>query len=178
VRSDSRLSVVDLLRRPGRSRPIALELDPPRDLVLPLVDAVEPLRLEGVIESVVDGLLVRGRLGARLALSCARCLSPMKTQVAAEVAELYNDPADLESPDDLEPGYEIVEGQIDLDTLLRDALVPAVPVAPHCREDCAGLCPTCGTDRNLEQCDCGAAISDPRWTALQGLRLDDRFASN
>ena len=179
MRSDSRLSVVDLLRRPGTSRTLALELDPPGDLPLPLVDAVGPLRLEGVLESVVDGLLVRGRLHTRVALACARCLSPMEAQVSADVAELYSDPAELDSPEDLDPGYEISEGQIDLDTLLRDTLVPAVPVAPHCRDDCAGLCATCGADRNLEDCDCVEVVSDTRWTALEGLRLaDDRFASN
>jgi len=103
----------------------------------------------------------------------------MEAQVSADVAELYSDPAELDSPEDLDPGYEISEGQIDLDTLLRDALVPAVPVAPHCRDDCAGLCATCGADRNLEDCDCVEVVSDTRWSALEGLRLaDDRFASN
>jgi uncharacterized protein len=103
----------------------------------------------------------------------------MEAQVSADVAELYSDPAELDSPEDLDPGYEISEGQIDLDTLLRDALVPAVPVAPHCRDDCAGLCVSCGADRNVENCNCVEVVSDTRWTALEGLRLaDDRFASN
>lgn len=172
-RNDHVLNVDDLLDRPGASRPLAADFDLPEGLVLPLVDVTGPLRIEGVLESVVDGILVRGTVRANLEMSCARCLSPVHDQVGLEVAELFGDPATVDDPEDIEPGYEIVEGQIDLDTLLRDALAPAVPLAPRCRPDCQGLCPTCGVNRNTTDCDCVEDTGDPRWAALKGLRVDD-----
>lgn len=61
-------------------------------------------------------------------------------------------------------GYDGEE--IDLTPLFRDQIVLAVPFAPLCSEDCKGLCPQCGADRNLETCDCKPPV-DPRWAALQ-----------
>ncbi|HWN67736.1 MAG TPA: DUF177 domain-containing protein [Haliangium sp.] len=72
-------------------------------------------------------------------------------------AELTDDDLDLY-------GYDGEE--IDLTPLFRDQVVLAVPFAPLCSEDCKGLCPQCGVDRNLETCDCKPPV-DPRWAALQ-----------
>lgn len=171
------ISVSDLVGRPGRSRRVELAVPAPEGLELPLAAVEGLLAFEGVLESVVDGILVRGTLTAPLALSCARCLAPLHQQVAVEVTELFSPPAKIDPDDEIDPGYEIVEEQLDLDTLLRDALVPAVPFRPLCREDCAGLCPTCGIDRNEHDCDCADAPVDARWTALEGLRLPDDGAA-
>ncbi|MPZ88119.1 MAG: DUF177 domain-containing protein [Nitriliruptorales bacterium] len=175
-RSPRVLNVNDLLDRPGVSRPLAADFDLPEGLTLPLVDVTDPLRLEAVLESVVEGILVRGTVSANLEVSCARCLSPVRDQLRPEVAELFSDPAGADDPEDIDPGYKIVEGRIDLDTLLRDALAPAVPLAPRCRPDCKGLCPTCGVNRNTTDCDCVEDIRDPRWAALEGVRVDDEGA--
>jgi uncharacterized metal-binding protein YceD (DUF177 family) len=59
---------------------------------------------------------------------------------------------------------------IDLEALVREQFVLSVPYAPLCKEDCLGLCPQCGTDRNVAPCDCEKPI-DPRFAALQGLKL-------
>lgn len=76
------------------------------------------------------------------------------TELGAELAD-----------DDLDVyGYDGEE--IDLTPLFRDQVVLAVPFAPLCREDCKGLCPQCGADRNLEPCNCKPPV-DPRWAALQ-----------
>lgn len=172
ARPRSVLGVHDLLDRPGASRPLDLELEVPADVDLPLVEEVSPLRLRGVAEGVVEGVLVRGTLGAEITVACARCLKPVAVAVSTDVAELYSDPAEADDPADVEAGYELANGQIDLDTLLRDALVPALPQAPLCRPDCKGLCATCGADRNLTDCDCAEDVADHRWSALEGLRLD------
>ena len=171
---DRVLKVADLLDRPGASRPLHLSVETPQDLdltSLAMAQVLDPLLLDGVLESVVDGLLVRGALTARLRLECARCLQPLEREVQADVVELFSDPQDVEHPDDVEEGYEIRDGTLDLDTLLRDALAPAVPVQPLCRPDCAGLCPTCGIDRNVVSCDCRDDATDSRWAALSGLLL-------
>lgn len=175
--ASSLVSVTELLKRPGVSRPLDLEFDVPEGLDLPLVGEVAPLRLEGVLESVVDGILVRGRLRTTLGMLCARCLAPVPHRLEAPVTELYVDPVMADDPADVEAGYEIREGTLDLDTLLRDTLLPATPVAPRCRPDCRGLCPTCGADRNVVDCACVEQTTDTRWAALEGLRLDERSAN-
>lgn len=165
------LDVAVVFGSPGASRRLALGLPVPGDLDLPLVRLDEPIALDGVVEGMVDGVVVRGTVRARAEAACGRCLTAVGQEVEAPVAELFADPADVEDPEDIEPGYAIADGLIDLDTLLRDALVAAVPAVVHCRPDCAGLCPSCGVDRNTTTCGCGDEVRDTRWTALEGLRV-------
>jgi uncharacterized protein len=170
---DRVLKVADLVDAPGASRRVDLDVPVPEGFDVPLVTLSEPLHLSGVLESVVDGLLVRGELAADIGASCARCLEPVTERVVTDVVELFQDPRktpteDLEAVDE---GYEIRDGQIDLDALLRDALAPALPTRPLCRDDCAGLCAQCGANRNDAPCDCAETDHDPRWAALEGLQL-------
>ena len=171
-RTDSRLNVADLLDRPGASRRVDVQLTVPADLDLALAEWPGHARLVGIVESVVEGLLVRGTVRAPLLLRCARCLVPVEGDATSEVVELYADP-DRTVADDLEPGYVIQDALLDLDVPLRDALVPAVPYRPMCRSDCRGLCPTCGVDRNEADCACETIRVDTRWDGLRGLRLPD-----
>jgi uncharacterized protein len=169
---DHVLHVADLVDRPGSSRPVELAMAVPEGFTLPLATIREPLQLSAVLESVVDGLLVRGALSVAMRLECARCLDPVDRTVAADVVELFQDPARLAA--DMEPpeeGYEVRDGHIDLDALLRDALAPATPYRPLCRHDCAGLCVECGTNLNERACTCADDHVDPRWTALRDLDL-------
>ena len=146
----------------------------PDDLSLDLAEVVGDAELEGVVESVVDGLLVRAELSATLAMACARCLKDMTADIAVDVVELFTDPAKTEDDVEVEVGYEINDdATISLDTLLRDALVPAVPYRPLCDDDCQGLCAQCGTNRNEADCDCVDVRTDARWAALEGLQLRD-----
>src|SRR5688500_3468047 len=160
---DRIVRVADLIDRPGTSRRVDLTLPPAADLDLDMATLQGDIRFDGVIESVVDGLLVRGLVSADVAMSCARCLIDLRQQISADVVELFTDPATAESADDVEEGYEIGDGTIDLDTLLRDALVPAVPYRPLCQEDCKGLCAQCGTNRNDSDCACVDETVDARW---------------
>jgi uncharacterized protein len=118
---------------------------------------------------VVDGVLVRGRVEAPARVACVRCLKERDDIVGADVVELYSRPVD----ESVEPGYEITEDAIDLDTLLRDALAAAAPVHPLCRPECAGLCATCGADLNVAPCDGHPDQQDSRWSVLEGLELPD-----
>jgi uncharacterized protein len=65
--------------------------------------------------------------------------------------------------------YSYEDEEVDLTPLFRDQVILAVPFAPLCKEDCKGLCPQCGADRNHETCDCKPPV-DPRWAALQTLK--------
>ncbi|MGH8907417.1 MAG: YceD family protein [Egibacteraceae bacterium] len=181
---DTVLPVSELIGQPGVSRRVDLALPVPRGLALPLVEVVEPLRLTGEVASVVEGMLVRGVLRVALRLQCARCLTDLASETASEVVELFVDPtrADRWPPahapgDPVEAGYEISDGRIDLDTLLRDALLPAVPYQPLCDTACRGLCPMCGSNRNDADCACAQEQPDSRWEALEGLRLPSEGSS-
>jgi uncharacterized protein len=173
IDNDHLLPVADLVDRPGASRPLALRLAVPSGLAFPLVEFVAPVALNGVAESVVEGILVRGTVSIRLQLACARCLVDLEVDVTTPVTELFSDPDELVAVEraELEAGYELREGMLDLETLLRDALMTAVPLQPLCDEACAGLCPDCGARRAEVACDCDEQNTDPRWAALSELRL-------
>jgi uncharacterized protein len=180
---DTVLQVADLIDRPGSSRRVDLALATPPGLELPLATVVEPIRLVADVASVVEGLLVRGTLTTDVRVQCSRCLADLDISVTADVAELFTDPArasefgpGVEPADVVEEGYEIADGRIDLDTLVRDALVPAVPYQPLCDAACRGLCPVCGANRNEVDCDCAEPAGDARWAALEGLRLPNGIA--
>lgn len=177
-----RVPVVGLVGSPGRTRALALTVAP-SDVDGgswgALDDALEdPIRLDLHLDSVVEGLLVRGTVATALTLECARCLTPVRVERDVTVAELFVDPArrdpDDEEPDD--PGYELLDDAtaIDLSTLVRDALLLELPVRVLCDPACRGLCPTCGADRNLEDCGHTAEpAADDRWAALAALRLPE-----
>jgi DUF177 domain-containing protein len=161
--------VRDLLAEPGASRRLTLE-ETFEDLSTELASVPEehPVRMDVLLESVVEGIEVSGPLTGRTAYRCARCLKPFDRDFRLEVHELFA-PGATEG-DDL---YPITgEGSIDLEPMVRDAVVLSMPFSPLCRPDCLGLCPRCGGDRNLGECSCGPEM-DPRWAPLEGLHLPD-----
>jgi uncharacterized protein len=95
---------------------------------------------------------------------CRRCTAPVTGELAIAVNERFGD-API-SEDEL---YPIIDDAIDLGPLVRDAIVLDLPMVPLCREDCRGLCPQCGADRNESDCRC-VAPPDPRWANLDVLR--------
>jgi uncharacterized protein len=121
-----------------------------------------------------QGILVNAELEAQVTLACGRCLAVQRRHLDVDVAELFVDPARQEDGEEDDPGYELIDDltALDLSTLARDALLIDLPVRVLCRDDCLGLCPTCGADRN--QVDCGHQAGDdpdPRWSRLLDLDL-------
>ncbi|MTV23838.1 DUF177 domain-containing protein [Nitriliruptoraceae bacterium ZYF776] len=173
-----RVPTTDLVGNPGASRELvravgrdAFGEDPwgPADEAL-----ADPLELDLHLDSVVDGILVRGELRFGLEMPCARCLAPQRVERTVPVTELFLDPAKREDDDEEDPGYELVDEAtaIDLTTLVRDAVVIDLPTRVLCRDDCQGLCPTCGADRNVTDCGHGEESDpDPRWAKLAELDL-------
>ncbi len=161
------INAAELLRRPGSERRIGLETTVAE---LGIADrrfdvgatVVVSLRME----SLTDGIVVDGELRAPWADSCRRCLAAASGEVVSEVHELYQQV--ITDPD----AFPIVGDQIDLAPMVRENLLLDGPLAPLCRPDCAGLCPTCGIDRNTATCDCDASVVDPRWDALTQLRAN------
>jgi len=124
-----------------------------------------PVGVDLVLERVPEGIVVRGTLAASWAAPCSRCLEPVAGDVAVHVDELFEtQPLEGET-------YPLEEDVIDLEPMVRDALLLELPLAPLCRPDCAGLCPTCGANRNDERCDCATDEPDPRWAALRSIEI-------
>ena len=169
------VDVADLFRRPGVSRPLELDVPPDATLDLPLTEVTGPVEVRVLLESLVDGILARGTVSAPATLSCARCLEPIGTRLSTEVVELFADPERTREDDEVEAGYEIREAtshpHIDLDVLVRDALVDSTPLRPLCASDCRGLCASCGTNLNTGTCRCEDEDIDERWAALRDLDL-------
>jgi uncharacterized protein len=173
------VDVRELLQQPGAHKHVVLRAALP-DLATPVasVPAGSPVSVDAEVESVVEGLLVTGKVGATVTLRCVRCLRDVDDELEAEVRELFaargSRSAGAEPRDDEDEGYAVLpDDRLPLDTMVRDTLVLAFPSFPLCRPDCAGLCPECGADRNSNDCGHGGSgATDPRWAALAGLRRD------
>ncbi|GGS51702.1 MULTISPECIES: YceD family protein [Actinokineospora] len=161
----------DLGRRPGSSRAVRRTATAAHDIGLEGVIAIPTgasVELDLLLESVVEGVLVSGTASGPLAGECSRCLDPITDEVTIEVTELfaYPDSATDETTDDDEVA-RLVDDLIDLEPVVRDAVVLAVPSAPLCTPDCPGLCPDCGGKWAELGPDHAHETIDPRWAALQ-----------
>jgi uncharacterized protein len=161
------IDVRDLIEQPGASRSVRVS-EPIPGLGTELASVPEDRRVEAVLllESVVEGLLVSGPVRGAMVLSCARCLKTFQSNFHLEVQELFSPGAT-----DVDDEYPLGEGSVDLEPMIRDAVLLSMPFAPLCRLDCQGLCERCGGDRNLGECTCEPEV-DPRWQPLAGVELE------
>ena len=119
------------------------------------------------IEAVSDGVLVKGTVSVPWVASCRRCLEPIHGATTSSFQEMYStNPVEGET-------YPIRQDAIDLELVAREAILLDLPLAPLCREGCAGLCVTCGANRNDGACSCPAVATDHRWAGLSSLTFDD-----
>ncbi len=162
---------------PGSSRDLpfsAVRMDFGEELVQdgPLAGSAHVVRTN-------RGLLVRAAFTTSLSDTCSRCLRPISV------------PLDLELDEEVLPILDIATGlpldtaaepetsrlsdhhELDLETLLREAIQLATPIAPLCRPDCRGLCPECGADLNEGPHGHGEGPLDPRLEALRAFRVDE-----
>ena len=166
------MTTVDLRRlrlRPGEVRKetldVALEpfvLGGQRYDVTP---ATVPVELE--ISQASGAMVLDIRLDARLTGPCMRCLGFAETARGVSARE-FNDP-DAPASDELRSDY-VVSDQLQLDAWARDAVAIELPEQILCRADCAGLCPVCGKDLNVEPHEHTEREADPRWAVLGELR--------
>lgn len=155
------VEVAALLRQPGSRRRVRVEGDL-ADLEVSGSHVTGPVSLDAVLESVSEGILVTGTVRAPWAGTCRRCLEQASGVLESDVVELCCDDGDEETT------YPLTGDLLDLAPIVHDACILELPLAPLCRADCAGLCPECGVNRNLEQCSCAAPL-DLRWAALGAL---------
>lgn len=161
------VNISDLVDKPGARRRERVEgrLDGSVTVVDTTLRPEVPVTVDVLLEWVSDGLLATGTVEGAWEGPCRRCLVPVQGTLNVDVQELFeSNPRDGES-------YALGHDRVDLEPLARESLVLDLPLAPLCRDDCRGLCPTCGADLNQGPCECPVEVVDPRWAALDVLRL-------
>jgi uncharacterized protein len=161
----------ELGRRPGSMQSLSRSFPAPGDLTVDVVGVPKgsPVDLDLRLESVMEGVLVSATAQAEVMGECVRCLDPITMSVEVTLQELYAYPGRERDVADDDAELPELEGHlIDLEPVLRDAVVLALPLRPLCRDDCPGLCAECGA-RLADDPDHGHDVADPRWAALQGL---------
>ena len=166
-RSGLVLDTHDLSRRAGRLLEVTRVAEAPEQLGIEVIGVPpgSPVDLDLRLESVVEGVLVTGTAVVRLRGTCARCLDEIADTDEVDIQELFCYPGkELDDAEALR-----IEGElIDLEPVLRDAVVLDLPFTPLCQPDCAGLCPECGANLNREPEHSHAEAIDPRWSQLTG----------
>ena len=137
----------------GDEPPEWLEIEPTE-----LLRVAAPIHYDLLAKAVSGGALVEGKVGTRLAGNCGRCLEPANREVENSRVCLF---------------YELPEeDEMDISEDVRAELLVELPMNLLCSDECLGLCPHCGANRNLKDCGCsGPADPAGRWNALDGLKL-------
>ncbi len=149
----------------------------PGELVLDdeRVNVLEPPVVSGEVRQAGRRAEVAGRVSGRLELDCDRCLKPVEFPIKSVFKLEYVTPADYAE----QQAVELTEADLDLSTfdgeviyldeLVKEELLLALPDHVLCNDNCKGICPTCGADRNSAECNCDNRDVDPRWAGLKEL---------
>jgi len=169
------LDTRELGRRPGTQKTVTTTEEAPADLGIDVIGVPESsgIDLELRLESVMEGVLVTGSAAVQLEGQCVRCLEDLHEDLEVDLQELYvYDDADAPADEDDE-GVRRLEGDLlDLEPVLRDAVVLTLPQNPLCRPDCPGLCAECGARLADDPDHTHGEALDPRWAVLDQLKQD------
>lgn len=142
------------------------------------VTSVPPLLLTPVstklrIEKAGSEVFVRGGVRAGAELQCSRCLRKFSKDITADVNVVYHPVEELKGDDkheikqdELDMGFYKGD-ELDIEDLVAEQIILAVPMKPLCSESCKGLCSRCGADLNIGPCACEGKEPDPRFAALK-----------
>jgi uncharacterized protein len=171
-RSPLVINISRLGRRPGAMMTLHETVPSPVRIGLDLIAIQEgaPLELDLRIESVSEGVLVTGTVSAPTAGECVRCLTPVTGDVEIDLTELFAYPeSTTDETTDADELGRVVDQTVDLEQPIIDAVGLALPFAPLCTPDCAGLCPTCGVQMATAEPGHHHDQIDPRWAKLSGI---------
>jgi uncharacterized protein len=149
----------------------------PDELVIPdnRVALVVPPTVSGQIRSEGRRVHVRGRVTARVQMECDRCLKPVELPIDSSFKLEYVTPEDYQAQQAIELTQADLDlsifdgGVLDIDELVAEEILLAVPDHVLCIENCKGICERCGADKNTTDCNCEAQQVDPRWAGLEKL---------
>src|ERR1700710_38750 len=156
------VSVIDIVHRPGKMREKVIDVTVDDEMGNAVIGVRTGSRIEidARLESLDDGILVSGGVDATAEGECVRCLIDVSIPVEVEFQELFAYSLD-EAFD-----YQVQDDHVDLEPIVRDAVVLSLPFQPVCQEDCLGLCPECGVRLLDNPGHKHEAPVDPRWAAL------------
>ncbi len=173
-----RFHVAQLLKEPvGSVRRFAI--DEPLDLADEQFEVIGPIEGGVWLMRTNAGILASGSFHFSISIACGRCLADFEHPVDLQFEEEFKPsinmttglPIRYDADDD---SFRIDDHHIlDLGEAIRQYTLTAVPMLPLCREDCAGLCPTCGQDRNDAPCGCAPTDADSPFAVLKGLVVND-----
>lgn len=130
-----------------------------------------PVQISGEVSNESGVLRLKGTIKTIYSTACARCLKPLDILLTAETDMILSDDPETEEEDDL---FVLTGDSVDPADVLVPALILQVQMTYLCKEDCKGLCPHCGADRNVTDCDCNKKQIDPRFAALRALLDSDK----
>jgi uncharacterized protein len=173
----------ELVRRPGSMKELSWTLSAPERIGTDVI-GIQPgqqVAIDLRLESVVEGVLATGTATATASGVCVRCLDEVREDLAVPFQELFaypervahhhkvaGHPARSDAEPDEDEQYELDGDLMDLEEVVRDAVVTALPFQPVCQDDCPGLCPECG-ERLADAPGHHHDVIDPRWSALASL---------
>lgn len=163
------LPVHELVHRPGSMRERSLAFPAPERFGegAASVREGESLEIDVRLEGLHEGILVTGDVATRASGECVRCLDPVDLELEVEFQELF-----AYSPDEAFD-FQVQDDHVDLEPVVRDAVVLALPFQPVCRADCPGLDPETGEKRDAAAEGPARAEIDPRWAALEGFQTEE-----
>jgi uncharacterized protein len=135
-----------------------------------------PAAVTGKVRLSGNEVFVSGHVDTRAQIECDRCLQPVEAPVSADFTLDYITGSEYESSEvaeltEAEMSVAVFDGEgLDVDEIVKEQILLAVPTRMLCREDCKGICPECGIDRNTGECSCVADDIDPRWAALKNFK--------
>ena len=160
-----RLDLRSIIHIPGASQQFSYELDLSQVKSFGEKPFQRPVRVSGSVRNMAGALELEGRAETVLDTQCDRCLKPLELSLEVPVETLLAEELEDEESDEI---VLLENGQVDLDELFTTACVLALDGKHLCKEDCKGLCPTCGADLNKGLCGCKKEL-DPRLAVLAKL---------
>ena len=135
-----------------------------------------PLDVEVAFSRSLADLFFDGRVRGVATATCARCLTPFRLDIDKEFSVVLRPEARLTGERELKAG-DLADSfysgtEVDVTRLVYEQVLLALPTRPLCDEECSGLCPQCGANRNLGDCSCTMETGDPRLAVLRGLKID------
>lgn len=163
------VDVKELKGKPGAQETLSRTVPAPADFATVLVGIPEAsdLLLDLRLDSVYEGVLLTGTASAEVSGECGRCLDQLSYPLTVDVMQLFTWEAAPDGDDD-DTRTVFDDLTVDIEPVLRDLMVSALPFQPVCREECLGLCSQCGF-RMEDDPEHAHEQLDPRWAALSGL---------
>ncbi len=169
--------IIDLFQLGEHEKDFAYELQPDEiDLNEDTARLNKPVKIAGKVKKGIAQVDVSGEISGEIELDCTRCLQAQEEVLAIRFDVEYVSAEHYTSDKEAELGEKDLEvavyedDRIDLDELVREQILLNLPIRFYCKEDCRGLCPKCGANKNLTDCNCEVKDADPRWSALKDMK--------